>query len=72
MNTPDVPNEPAARWVPIDSLRAWEKNPRHNEPAVARIIERQPFQTVGLVTDVEPFLRDLSDYIDKLTPGAGK
>jgi lysine-ketoglutarate reductase/saccharopine dehydrogenase-like protein (TIGR00300 family) len=43
-----------------------------NEPAVARIIERQPFQTVGLVTDVEPFLRDLSDYIDKLTPGAGK
>src|SRR5947207_13225835 len=39
MNPPEVPTEPAARWVPIDSLRAWEKNPRHNEPAVARVAE---------------------------------
>src|SRR5438445_500516 len=39
MTTPEVPNEPAARWVPIDSLRAWEKNPRHNEPAIARVAE---------------------------------
>ena len=42
-----------------------------NEPAVARIIERQPFQTVGLVTDVEPFLRELADCVDELTlPGS--
>ena len=39
-----------------------------NEPAVTRIIERQPFQTVGLVTDVEPFLRELADCIDELAP----
>src|SRR5919108_5965358 len=37
-----------------------------NEPAVGRIIERQPFQTVGLVTDVEPFLRELADYVDEV------
>ncbi|HET9417698.1 MAG TPA: TIGR00300 family protein [Chthoniobacterales bacterium] len=37
-----------------------------NEPAVARIIERQPFQTVGLVTDLEPFLRELADCVDEL------
>jgi lysine-ketoglutarate reductase/saccharopine dehydrogenase-like protein (TIGR00300 family) len=43
-----------------------------SEPAVARIIERQPFQTVGLVTDVEPFLRELADSIDKVTAGTGK
>jgi lysine-ketoglutarate reductase/saccharopine dehydrogenase-like protein (TIGR00300 family) len=37
-----------------------------NEPAVARIIEQQPFQTVGLVTDVEPFLSELADYVHEL------
>jgi lysine-ketoglutarate reductase/saccharopine dehydrogenase-like protein (TIGR00300 family) len=34
--------------------------------AVARIIDQQPFQSIGLVTDVEPFLRELSDYIAEL------
>jgi lysine-ketoglutarate reductase/saccharopine dehydrogenase-like protein (TIGR00300 family) len=29
--------------------------------AVERIIEHQPFQSIGLVTDVEPFLRELAD-----------
>jgi lysine-ketoglutarate reductase/saccharopine dehydrogenase-like protein (TIGR00300 family) len=43
-----------------------------NEPAVARIIERQPFQTVGLVTDVEPFLRELADCVDQLTARTDK
>ena len=43
-----------------------------NEPAVTRVIERQPFQTVGLVTDVEPFLRELADCIDKLAPRDSK
>ncbi len=31
--------------------------------AVERAIEHQPFQTIGLVTDVEPFLRELADAI---------
>jgi lysine-ketoglutarate reductase/saccharopine dehydrogenase-like protein (TIGR00300 family) len=43
-----------------------------NSPAVARMIEHQPFQTVGVVTDVEPFLRELADYVDELTADAGK
>jgi lysine-ketoglutarate reductase/saccharopine dehydrogenase-like protein (TIGR00300 family) len=34
--------------------------------AVARIIDQQPFQSIGLVTDVEPFLRELSDCIAEL------
>jgi len=34
--------------------------------AVERIIEQQPFQSVGLVTDLEPFLHELADCIDKL------
>ena len=33
--------------------------------AVERAIEHQPFQSIGLVTDVEPFLRDLADRIAK-------
>jgi len=28
------------------------------------IVDRQPFQSVGLVTDVEPFLRELCEAID--------
>jgi lysine-ketoglutarate reductase/saccharopine dehydrogenase-like protein (TIGR00300 family) len=39
--------------------------------AVARIIDQQPFQSVGLVTDVEPFLRELSDYIAELDGAKG-
>jgi lysine-ketoglutarate reductase/saccharopine dehydrogenase-like protein (TIGR00300 family) len=35
-------------------------------PAVERIIEQQPFQSVGLVTDVEPFLHELADRIANL------
>jgi lysine-ketoglutarate reductase/saccharopine dehydrogenase-like protein (TIGR00300 family) len=34
--------------------------------AVDRIVKHQPFQTVGLVTDVEPFLHELTDCIEKL------
>jgi len=29
-------------------------------PAVERAIEHQPLQSIGLVTDVEPFLRELA------------
>jgi lysine-ketoglutarate reductase/saccharopine dehydrogenase-like protein (TIGR00300 family) len=32
--------------------------------AVARIIRQQPFHSIGLVTDVEPFLRQLADFLD--------
>ena len=32
-------------------------------PAVERAIEHQPLQSIGLVTDVEPFLRELADYV---------
>ena len=39
--------------------------------AVARIIDQQPFQSIGLVTDVEPFLRELSDCIAELDSGNG-
>jgi lysine-ketoglutarate reductase/saccharopine dehydrogenase-like protein (TIGR00300 family) len=31
--------------------------------AVARAIEHQPLQSIGLVTDVEPFLRELADCV---------
>jgi lysine-ketoglutarate reductase/saccharopine dehydrogenase-like protein (TIGR00300 family) len=31
--------------------------------AVERAVEHQPLQSIGLVTDVEPFLRELADYI---------
>ncbi len=31
--------------------------------AVERVIEHQPFQSIGLVTDVEPFLRELANVI---------
>ena len=42
-----------------------------NPSAVARIIDQQPFQSIGLVTDVEPFLRELSDCIAELDSGNG-
>ena len=31
--------------------------------AVERAVEHQPLQSIGLVTDVEPFLRELTDYL---------
>mgnify|MGYP003694724759 CR=1 FL=1 len=31
--------------------------------AVERAVEHQPLQAIGLVTDVEPFLRELADYL---------
>lgn len=34
-----------------------------NPAAVARVIERQPFQSLGLVTDVELFLRELTNSL---------
>jgi lysine-ketoglutarate reductase/saccharopine dehydrogenase-like protein (TIGR00300 family) len=34
-----------------------------NPAAVAHIVDQQPFQSIGLVTDVEPFLRELCDEI---------
>ena len=36
-----------------------------NPAAVAHIVDQQPFQSIGLVTDVEPFLRELCDQIGK-------
>jgi hypothetical protein len=34
--------------------------------AVERVVEQQPLQSIGMITDVEPFLRELGDCIDKL------
>jgi hypothetical protein len=31
--------------------------------AVARVVNQQPFQSIGLVTDIEPFLQELSESI---------
>jgi len=31
--------------------------------AVERAVEHQPLQSIGLVTDVEPFLQELADYL---------
>jgi lysine-ketoglutarate reductase/saccharopine dehydrogenase-like protein (TIGR00300 family) len=31
--------------------------------AVAKVIDQQPFQSIGVVTDVEPFLRQLADSL---------
>ena len=31
--------------------------------ALERAVEHQPLQSIGLVTDVEPFLRELADYL---------
>jgi lysine-ketoglutarate reductase/saccharopine dehydrogenase-like protein (TIGR00300 family) len=38
--------------------------------AVDRAVEHQPLQSIGLVTDVEPFLRELADCL--AVPGGGK
>src|SRR5213082_4084060 len=44
---------PAAKTVCVDIDPA----------AVERVVEHQPLQSIGLVTDVEPFLRELADYV---------
>jgi hypothetical protein len=36
-----------------------------NPSSVERAIEHQPLQSIGLVTDVEPFLRELADCVTK-------
>jgi len=36
-----------------------------NPPAVERAVERQPLQSIGLVTDVEPFLRELAGCLSE-------
>ncbi|HJX82424.1 MAG TPA: hypothetical protein VJ248_10370, partial [Candidatus Udaeobacter sp.] len=46
---------PAAKTVCVDIDPA----------AVERAVEHQPLQSIGLVTDVEPFLRELADYLTK-------
>jgi lysine-ketoglutarate reductase/saccharopine dehydrogenase-like protein (TIGR00300 family) len=33
--------------------------------AVERAVEQQPLQSIGLVTDVEPFMRELADYLSQ-------
>jgi hypothetical protein len=31
--------------------------------AVERVVEQQPLQSIGMITDVEPFLRELVDCL---------
>src|SRR5439155_11619131 len=38
--------------------------------AVERAVEHQPLQSIGLVTDVEPFVRELANCIAHSEPGA--
>jgi lysine-ketoglutarate reductase/saccharopine dehydrogenase-like protein (TIGR00300 family) len=40
--------------------------------AVASVIDQQPFQSIGVVTDVEPFLRHLSEFVGDSEDGAKK
>jgi lysine-ketoglutarate reductase/saccharopine dehydrogenase-like protein (TIGR00300 family) len=40
--------------------------------AVAKVIDRQPFQSLGLVTDVELFLRELTSSLEKTRSSAAK
>ncbi len=42
-----------------------------NPSAISKLIERRAFQALGLVTDVEPFLRELAGCLESLH-GAGK
>ncbi|HEY4282326.1 MAG TPA: TIGR00300 family protein [Chthoniobacterales bacterium] len=43
-----------------------------NPTAVALIVNQQPFQSIGLVTDLEPFLRELCDAIVEFEKAAKK
>ncbi len=40
--------------------------------AVARVVNQQPFQSIGLVTDVEPFLRELVEAITSAERATGE
>ena len=53
--------EPSVKSVCVD-IDPW---------AVERVIENQPFQSIGLVTDVEPFLRELADVLSEGKIGQG-
>ncbi len=39
--------------------------------AVERAVEHQPLQSIGLVTDVEPFLRELADCVTEAESSSG-
>ena len=39
--------------------------------AVERVIAHRPYQSIGLVTDIEPFLRGLADCIEELDRASG-
>ena len=36
--------------------------------AVERAVEHQPLQSIGLITDVNPFLRELADCLAEADP----
>jgi len=38
-----------------------------NPATVDLIVDQQPFQSIGLVTDIEPFLRELCEAIGSAT-----
>ena len=42
-----------------------------NPSAVIKLSDRGSFQTTGIVTDVEPFLRALVQEVEKLAKGEG-
>ncbi|MGZ5020537.1 MAG: hypothetical protein ACXWAV_08915, partial [Chthoniobacterales bacterium] len=46
-------------WPSIASVVA----PGIDPSAVERVVEQQPLQSIGMITDVEPFLRELADYL---------
>ena len=37
--------------------------PTANPSAVERVVEQQPLQSIGMITDVDPFLRELADCL---------
>ena len=52
------------RWPwPACSRRRLRRSVSISIRAVERAVEHQPFQSIGLVTDVEPFLRELAECI---------
>ena len=47
---------PAAKIVCVDI----------DASAVERVVEQQPLQSIGMITDVEPFLRELADSLEQV------
>ncbi|MDZ4346239.1 MAG: TIGR00300 family protein, partial [Candidatus Binatia bacterium] len=43
-----------------------------NPAVVTKLTDRGTFQAMGLVTDVEPFLRELSQYLSPAENAAAK